>query len=103
MTRNLVLLLSIILATSNTFGQEEKKYSELTGEALKLYQSKDYRNAGLKYSAIFKDFSSYVQSTDRIYAACSWANTNEPDSAFKQLILLAQNENFHSFNDLKLH
>lgn len=103
MTRILVLLLSIVLATFTTFGQEEKKYSELVDEALKLYQNKDYRNAALKYSAVFKDFNSYVQSIDRWNASCSWARINEPDSAFKQLFLLAQNEDFHSFNGLKLN
>lgn len=103
MTRYLVFLISVILSTSNSFGQEEKKYTELTGEALKFYQNKDYRNAGLKYSEAFIKFSRSVQPNDRINAACSWAKTNEPDSAFKQLILLTENETFHYFNVLNLH
>ena len=58
MTRYLVFLISVILSSSNSFGQEEKKYTELTGEALKFYKNKDYRNAGLKYSEAFIKFSS---------------------------------------------
>ena len=102
MTKKLVLFVLIILSASNLFGQE-KKYTVLVSDALKLYQGKEYRSAGLKYSEAFREFSSYVQPNDRINAARSWAKINEIDSAFMQLNLLAQNEDFHYFNNLKLH
>jgi hypothetical protein len=102
MAKKLVLYVLIILSVSNISAQD-KRYTELVNEALKLYQGKEYRNAGEKYSAAFREFSSSVQPNDLINAARSWAKTNETDSAFSQLILLAQNEDFQYFNVLKLH
>ena len=103
MYRTLTLLLSVLLVANNTFCQVEKKYSDLAAEAQKLYQDKDYLNAALKYSALFSSNPNEIQPNDRINAACSWAKVNEPDSAYKQLISLSQNETFHYFSTLNLH
>jgi hypothetical protein len=103
MTRPLTFLLSLLFVANNTFCQVEKKYSDLASEAQKLYQDKDYLNAALKYSALFSSNSNEIQPNDRINAACSWAKVNQPDSAFKQLNSLSQNETFHYFSTLNLH
>lgn len=103
MYRPITFLLSVLLVANNTFCQVEKKYSDLAAEAQKLYQDKDYLNAALKYSALFSSNPNEIQPNDRINAACSWAKVNEPDSAYKQLISLSQNETFHYFSTLNLH
>jgi len=103
MSRPLTFLLSLLLVANNTSCQVEKKYSDLAVEAEKLYQNKDYLNASLKYSALFSSYPDLIQPNDRINAACSWTKVNQPDSAFKQLNSLSQNETFHYFSALNLH
>ena len=102
MYRPITYLLSLLLVANNTFGQVEKKYSDLAADAQKLYQDKDYLNAALRYSALFSSNPNEIQPNDRINAACSWAKVNERDSAFKQLVSLSQNVTFHYFSTLNL-
>ena len=77
-----------------TFGQNQEKYAELTKEAWKLYEEKEYLISAQKYAEAFIALGGKGIVNDRYNAACSWALANEADSAFVQLFKIAQNGNY---------
>jgi len=77
-----------------TFGQNQEKYVELTKEAWKLYEEKEYLLSAQKYAEAFIVLGGKGIVNDRYNAACSWALAKEADSAFVQLFKIAQNGNY---------
>jgi hypothetical protein len=93
--KQLVLITILSLFVFNfTFGQDQGRYAELTKEAWKLYEEKEYLMSAQKYAEAFTALGGKGIVNDRYNAACSWALANEIDSAFVQLFKIAQNGNY---------
>ena len=69
--------------------QVSDRYFELTMQAVKSYENKEYKKSGLFYSQAFKSNSGKGYQNDRYNAACSWALAKNKDSAFFQLFKVA--------------
>ncbi|MDR1347372.1 MAG: hypothetical protein LBJ63_02930 [Prevotellaceae bacterium] len=96
--KKVILALLAILLVDAAFSQSREKYSELINDAVKLHDSKEYMNAGYKFSEAFYTYSPYAQIGDRYQAACSWALANHTDSAFVQLFYIVHLEDFSDLN-----
>jgi hypothetical protein len=95
--QRLMLVLITILSLFGfnfTFGQNQERYADLTKEAWKLYEEKEYLMSAQKYAEAFIALGGKGIVNDRYNAACSWALANEIDSAFVQLFKIAQNGNY---------
>jgi len=85
----ILAIVSIILFNVSV-AQKSKSYSELIEKAEKFYEKEKYLKAGHKYTEAF-----LISENDPnivvywYHAACSWAMTNEIDSAFTQLFIFA--------------
>src|SRR5699024_94342 len=86
--------------TNLTLAQDREKYSHLIKDAEKLYDEKDFLNSALKYSEAFKTLGNKGSSDDRYNAACSWALSNNIDSAFVQLYRIARKGNFSAYDHI---
>ena len=93
-------VLAFVIMIMNSCGCDQKKYSNLVNEAQKLYEKEDYLKAGQKYSEAFKVISIHPEYGDRKNAACAWTQANVPDSAFVQLVKIAHDSTFISYNNL---
>lgn len=89
-----------IFITTATFAQDREKYTQLVGEAWKLYESKDFLQSARRYEAAFVALGNKGMLADRYNAACSWALAGVPDSAFVQLFKIAKNANYTSYDHL---
>lgn len=96
---NILAILAFLIFNSS-FGQEQEKYSKLTNEAWKLYETKDYKQSGQKYSEAFKVPESKVREVDRYNAACSWALAEEIDSSFVQLLRISDQGNYANYDHI---
>ena len=76
------------------------EYSNLVRVADSLYNSKDFRKSGDKYSEAFKVNSWKGLSNDRYNAACSWALASMVDSAFYQLDRIANQMNYINYSHI---
>jgi hypothetical protein len=94
MKYNLHLIILFALSSVVCYGQNHAKYSELTKNALILYENKEYLKAGQKYSEAFNSLGNSGWLNDRYIAACAWALANETDSAFSQLLKVVNGSNF---------
>lgn len=95
-----LLLLIGFLLVNLSFGQNSKEYSELTNEASKLYQTKEYLKSALKYSEAFVANKNNGKMWDRYNAACSWALANKIDSSFVQLFKIVKYDNYTNYNHI---
>lgn len=95
-----VLTILSLFVFNLTFGQDREKYSELIKTAWSLYESKDYLKSGEKYSEAFVALGEKAMVNDRYNAACSWALANQPDSAFVQLVKIAENGNYTNYGHI---
>jgi len=98
MRKTAILTLLGLLITNFSFGQDGEKYNQYVNEAENLYESKEYLKSGQKYSNAFFALGNKGTLSDRYNAACSWALANQPDSAFVQLLRIAEIGNY---TDLK--
>lgn len=77
-----------------------QEYQDHIKQAQELYLAKDYRKAAEKFSEAFKSIGWKGTTTDRYNAACLWALSGEPDSAFFQLERIALRANYTNYNHL---
>lgn len=70
--------------------QTPARYDELVREAFALYEKKEFAASAARYSAAFASLGWKGQSNDRYNAACSWALAGRPDSAFFNLLRIAE-------------
>lgn len=80
--------------------EEKAQYTALKNEASKLYESKDYLQSAKKYSEAFGISGYHGNTTDMYNAACSWALTKEVDSAFVQLLRIAERGEYTNYNHI---
>lgn len=92
---------TLILTTAFAFGQNiPQVYFDLVRQADSLYNAKDYKNSGLKYSEAFKSNGWKGMPNDRYNAACSWALASVADSAFFQLERIATKANYTNYGHI---
>lgn len=95
-----ILLFLGVYFTSIKAQTPPKEYYEFISKAEKLYETKDYKNSALSYSEAFKTLGWKGIPNDRYNAACSYALTNMPDSAFFQLNVIASKSNYSNYNHI---
>ncbi len=82
-----ILFLVLVLTTfCHLQAQDEAKYQTLIAEAEKLYDQKEFKNSAAKYAEAFNALGNKGYINDRYNAACSYALSNQIDSAFVQLL-----------------
>jgi hypothetical protein len=95
------LIFAFFLTTTLTIGQNiPQEYFDLVKKADSLYNAKDFRNSANKYSEAFKANGWKGFPNDRYNAACSWALTAVPDSAFFQLDRIATKSNYTNYEHI---
>lgn len=95
------LIFAFFLTTTLTIGQNiPQEYFDLVKKADSLYNAKDFRNSANKYSDAFKANGWKGFPNDRYNAACSWALTAVPDSAFFQLDRIATKSNYTNYEHI---
>ena len=83
------------------FGQvTTQEYRDLIAKGMAMYQEKDYKGAAFSFSSAFKANDWKALPDDRYNAACLWAMSDYPDSAFFNLELIAKNSTFNDYNQL---
>lgn len=93
--KNTSMLLAFVLNATLAISQSlTPEYSLLIKKADSLYQNKDYEKSALAFSEAFKTIGWKGLSNDRYNAACSWALSNNPDSAFFNLNRIATKSNY---------
>ena len=75
------------------------EYPELIKKANAFYDGKEYRQSAETYSSAFASNGNKGRVNDRYNAACSWALAGNIDSAFSQLIRIA-NAHYTDYNHL---
>ncbi len=97
--KNLILISVLTMTLSVTFGQskETTDYFQLIKKADSLYRIKDYKSSANLYTSAFKSFGWKGYPNDRYNAACSWALSGIPDSAFLQLEKITKKANFADY------
>ena len=94
MKKTSMLLVFVLNATIVICQSISPEYSMLVIKADSLYQIKDYEKSAFAYSEAFKTIGWKGLSNDRYNAACSWALSNKPDSAFFNLNRIASKSNY---------
>jgi hypothetical protein len=89
MMKRLVALF-LLFAVSAPAQNLTREYQRHVKKADSLFMQKDYKGAGLAYSAAFKSMGWKGTVSDRLGAARAWARADMPDSAFTQLFRLAE-------------
>jgi len=84
-----------LLAASAVFAQAAHP---LRDEAETLYETGQYRAAGIKFAASFAEEKNAGSPYHHYIAACAWARISEPNAAFKELRTLISN---FSYQDVK--
>ena len=84
--RKFILFLLSITCTAIMLGQGlPEEYMTFANKADSLFAAKKYKEAAFSYSTAFKANGWKGTGSDRYNAACCWAKSNYPDSAFFQL------------------
>lgn len=96
MKRTILFTLFVLCLVKQAEGQENL-YTELTAEAWKLYDAREYAKSGQKYAEAFLVRGKDTKVSDRYNAACSWALANHLDAAFDQLFTIAKYGNYANY------
>jgi hypothetical protein len=96
-------LLSIILLYSNTgaWAQFQPVYYKHIAKADSLFKTKAYLPSAAEYSQAFAASGNLGFANDRYMAACAWALSDQPDSAFVQLFRIAKRTDLLKYLDYK--
>lgn len=100
MKRLLLFLLFFAPFYNNLFAQSDSIYQACIKKADSLYYNKEFLKSAETFSAAFMYNNDRGLVRDRYYAACSWALSNNKDSAFYQLYRIAEKGNFKDYLNL---
>jgi hypothetical protein len=89
MKKVISFILCLILSNSVCGQKIPAEYFALVKKADSLFESKEYKNSGLTYSAAFKTLSGKGRIKDRYSAVRSWVLADVHDSAFYNLYRIA--------------
>ena len=87
--KQVLLVLLMVLVGPRVVGQDRARHDALIKEAWSLYEKKEFKESGARYSAAFEALGWKGSSNDRYNAACSYALADVPDSAFFHLDRIA--------------
>ncbi len=87
------IIFSCLFWVRNAHAQEQV-YDSLVTQAFGFYEIKDYKASAEKYAEAFVALGGKGYPGDRYNAACSWALCGQPDSAFVQLFIIANNGSY---------
>lgn len=97
----LFIFIFSILSIAAVWGQDMPRgYYQFIREADSLYMLKEYDKSAHKYSDAFKSNFWRGSIVDRYHAACSWALSSVPDSAFYQLNQILEKSTLLKYEDL---
>jgi len=99
--RLLLFLLFFAPFYNNLFAQSDSIYQACIKKADSLYYNKEFLKSAETFSAAFMYNNDRGLVRDRYNAACSWALSNNKDSAFYQLYRIAEKGNFKDYLNLK--
>jgi len=94
------LLILGIMVINIAFGQIDEHYNSLKNEAWSLYESKDYKQSAAIYKRAFDVLEGKAMPTDRYNAACSYALSENIDTAFYHLYRLANDSKYKNIKHL---
>ena len=100
MKKTCMLLAFVLNATIVICQSISPEYSMLIKKADSLYQLKEYEKSALSYSEAFKTIGWKGLPNDRFNAACTWALSNNPDSAFFNLNRIATKSNYSDLDHI---
>jgi hypothetical protein len=90
-----------LLFCNLAFSQNREKYGELVKQAWSYYEAKDYSKSAETYELAFDELNRKAYPNDRYNAACSYALSEEVDSAFYHLFRLAESSSkYKNFNHI---
>jgi hypothetical protein len=92
-----------ILLSINSFGQVKPKYQDLINDSHRLYESKEYLKSAQQYSKAFNLEGNGSLTLDRIAAASAWTQAELYDSAFVQLLRVAEDSTFTNYIWMIVH
>jgi len=96
-----IFLLVFLISTVSIFAQNgNQKYEVLIRKADSLYQIADYKKSALAFSDAFNAPDSKITMNHRYNAACSYALSNNADSAFVNLNHVASNMNYTNYGHI---
>lgn len=90
----------ILIACDLSFSQASVRYFELTSEARRFMEKKEYKKSGMSYSNAFKSNRGKATEADRYAAARSWALAGLKDSAFSELMKVAVLYEYVDYNQV---
>ena len=90
MNKRIVPVVLSLFFISLSFGQDMEKYNKLVDEASNLYEAEDYKKSAEKYKEAFELLDGKIIPSDRYDAACSYALSEDVESAFYYLLDLAE-------------
>lgn len=79
-------------------GQDLARYDSLINEANARYEAKDFAASAKLFSSAFGSLGWRGYPNDRYNAACNWALSYVPDSAFSQLRLISEKMDFRDWD-----
>src|ERR1700749_3421485 len=97
--KSLVLLIACLFLFKISIAQVSfsPQYTLLVQKADSLYDAKAYKESGFTYSEAFKANHWNAKTNDRYNAACSWSQAGYADSAFSNLMLIANNGTYINY------
>lgn len=99
--KQLFLIALVFLSTSLAHGQGVTvEYTQLVQKADSLYAAKEYAKSAVNYSAAFRSNGWKAYPNDRYNAACSWALSGVPDSAFVHLNKIATLSDYSNYDHI---
>ncbi|MCB9361561.1 MAG: hypothetical protein H6588_09705 [Flavobacteriales bacterium] len=90
-TKHILTIISLFIFNA-AFGQVPEKYHELKKEAVRLYDTKEYRKSAKLYQEAFDCNEGKAYPNDRYNAACSYALAKDVEQAFYHLFRLAESQ-----------
>jgi hypothetical protein len=98
--KKITVIILLYLSTS-LFGQTlPKEYIRLSKQADSLYKLKEFKKSGLAYNNAFRAFENKGTVLHKYNAACSWALSNFPDSAFILLNQIVTKAKYSDFDEV---
>ena len=99
--KKILFLVCCLLVSYFSFSQWDKnKYTDFWNKGDSLYETKDYKNAALAYSAALVVSAGDVSSWENWVTASTWCRANYPDSSFFYLNSIENSKNV-TFSNLK--
>ncbi|MBU1010780.1 MAG: alpha/beta hydrolase [Bacteroidetes bacterium] len=100
--KTITLFVILVCCSASLSAQQAATTSaDLVGLAQSLYMSGDFKGSAFAYADAFKAKGGKATANKHYNAACSWALAGYPDSAFANLLFIANHMNYANFGHMK--